>query len=48
METDVAKDDGHNPATRYDYLHTSYQYALPLTNQEPEYATPIIERHNFR
>ncbi|CAM4644607.1 discoidin, CUB and LCCL domain-containing protein 1 isoform X1 [Lepidochelys kempii] len=22
-----------------------HEYALPLTNQEPEYATPIIERH---
>ncbi|XP_067097899.1 LOW QUALITY PROTEIN: discoidin, CUB and LCCL domain-containing protein 1 [Osmerus mordax] len=48
MDTDVAKDDGNDPATHYDYLHTSNQYALPLTNQEPEYATPIIERHTFR
>ncbi|XP_067402744.1 discoidin, CUB and LCCL domain-containing protein 1 [Emydura macquarii macquarii] len=22
-----------------------HEYALPLTNQEPEYATPIVERH---
>ncbi|XP_062323599.1 discoidin, CUB and LCCL domain-containing protein 1 isoform X1 [Osmerus eperlanus] len=48
MDTDVARDDGNDPATHYDYLHTSNQYALPLTNQEPEYATPIIERHTFR
>ncbi|XP_062980808.1 discoidin, CUB and LCCL domain-containing protein 1 isoform X2 [Elgaria multicarinata webbii] len=25
-----------------------HDYALPLTNQEPEYATPIIERHAER
>ncbi|XP_042602120.1 discoidin, CUB and LCCL domain-containing protein 1-like isoform X1 [Cyprinus carpio] len=34
--------------SHYDHLHTGIQYALPLTNQEPEYATPIIERHAFR
>ncbi|KAJ8275129.1 hypothetical protein COCON_G00097540 [Conger conger] len=42
------KDDPADPAAHYDYLHTANQYALPLTNQEPEYATPIIERHTFR
>ncbi|XP_031957441.1 discoidin, CUB and LCCL domain-containing protein 1 isoform X2 [Corvus moneduloides] len=25
-----------------------HEYALPLTSQEPEYATPIIERHTAR
>lgn len=43
-----AKDEPPDPAAHYDYLHTANQYALPLTNQEPEYATPIIERHTFR
>lgn len=47
IDTDT-KDDANDPATHYDYLHTANQYALPLTNQEPEYATPIIERHAFR
>ncbi|KAG8444624.1 hypothetical protein GDO86_009691, partial [Hymenochirus boettgeri] len=29
--------------------HTNrHEYALPLTNPEPEYATPIIERHIFQ
>ncbi|XP_066532893.1 discoidin, CUB and LCCL domain-containing protein 1 [Hoplias malabaricus] len=45
MDTDP-KDEVN--AMHYDYLHTTNQYALPLTNQEPEYATPIIERHAFR
>lgn len=27
---------------------TSHEYALPLTNAEPEYATPIVERHLAR
>ncbi|XP_071370710.1 discoidin, CUB and LCCL domain-containing protein 1 [Centroberyx affinis] len=47
MDADT-KDDATDPATHYDYLHTANQYALPLTNQEPEYATPIVERHAFR
>ncbi|KAK1796173.1 hypothetical protein P4O66_009250 [Electrophorus voltai] len=47
MDTD-AKNDANEAASHYDYLHTANQYALPLTNQEPEYATPIIERHTFR
>lgn len=46
MDT-AARDDPCDPASHYDYLHTANQYALPLTNQEPEYATPIIERHVF-
>ncbi|KAM6185335.1 discoidin, CUB and LCCL domain-containing protein 1 [Rhynchocyon petersi] len=25
-----------------------HEYAMPLTNQEPEYATPIVERHLMR
>ncbi|XP_069091469.1 discoidin, CUB and LCCL domain-containing protein 1 [Pleurodeles waltl] len=31
----------------YDFPHRAsrHEYALPLMNQEPEYATPIIERH---
>ncbi|XP_072542285.1 discoidin, CUB and LCCL domain-containing protein 1 [Salminus brasiliensis] len=47
MDTD-AKEEINETTTHYDYLHTANQYALPLTNQEPEYATPIIERHAFR
>lgn len=46
MDTET-KEDPSNPSTHYDYLHTANQYALPLTNQEPEYATPIIEHHTF-
>ncbi|XP_028809444.1 discoidin, CUB and LCCL domain-containing protein 1 isoform X2 [Denticeps clupeoides] len=42
------KDDPSAPSSHYDFLHTANQYALPLTNQEPEYATPIVERHTFR
>ncbi|XP_041109046.1 discoidin, CUB and LCCL domain-containing protein 1-like isoform X1 [Polyodon spathula] len=49
IDTDTKEEIGRqDPATHYDYLQTANQYALPLTNQEPEYATPIIERHNFR
>ncbi|KAK1337979.1 hypothetical protein QTO34_001083 [Cnephaeus nilssonii] len=29
-------------------LPRSHEYALPLTNPEPEYATPIVERHPAR
>ncbi|XP_036405090.1 discoidin, CUB and LCCL domain-containing protein 1 [Megalops cyprinoides] len=47
MDTEAKDEPGEN-ATHYDYLHSANQYALPLTNQEPEYATPIIERHTFR
>lgn len=47
MDTD-AKDNTNEATSHYDYLQTANQYALPLTNQEPEYATPIIERHTFR
>lgn len=47
MDTE-AKDEVNEASTHYNYLHTANQYALPLTNQEPEYATPIIERHAFR
>lgn len=42
------KDNTNEAMSHYDYLHTANQYALPLTNQEPEYATPIIERHAFQ
>ncbi|KAK6488713.1 discoidin [Huso huso] len=49
IDIDAKEEIGRqDPATHYDYLQTANQYALPLTNQEPEYATPIIERHNFR
>lgn len=47
MDTD-AKDKDIEATSHYDRLQTGIQYALPLTNQEPEYATPIIERHAFR
>lgn len=47
MDTE-AKDKDIEAASHYDHLQTGIQYALPLTNQEPEYATPIIERHAFR
>ncbi|XP_041716557.1 discoidin, CUB and LCCL domain-containing protein 1 isoform X2 [Coregonus clupeaformis] len=46
MDTET-KENHSDPSTHYDYLHTANQYALPLTNQEPEYATPIIEHHTF-
>ncbi|XP_041106979.1 discoidin, CUB and LCCL domain-containing protein 1-like isoform X2 [Polyodon spathula] len=49
MDTDAKEEISRkDPATNYDYLYSANQYALPLTNKEPEYATPIIERHNFR
>ncbi|KAK2864303.1 hypothetical protein Q7C36_003457 [Tachysurus vachellii] len=48
IDTDSSKDNTNEGTSHYDYLHTANQYALPLTNQEPEYATPIIERHTFR
>lgn len=47
MDTE-AKDKDSEATSHYDHLQTGIQYALPLTNQEPEYATPIIERHAFR
>uniref|UniRef100_A0A672PLV1 Discoidin, CUB and LCCL domain containing 1 n=1 Tax=Sinocyclocheilus grahami TaxID=75366 RepID=A0A672PLV1_SINGR len=47
MDTE-AKDKDIEATSHYDHLQTGIQYALPLTNQEPEYATPIIERHTFR
>ncbi|XP_053344437.1 discoidin, CUB and LCCL domain-containing protein 1 [Clarias gariepinus] len=43
-----AKDNTNEATSHYDFPPTANQYALPLTNQEPEYATPIIERHTFR
>lgn len=46
MDTDAKDDSPHSAdGSHYDFLSTANQYALPLTNQEPEYATPIIERH---
>ncbi|XP_060046540.1 discoidin, CUB and LCCL domain-containing protein 1 isoform X2 [Erinaceus europaeus] len=47
-----AEETGPNTEVRshYDCPHPSshHQYALPLTNPEPEYATPIVERHLAR
>lgn len=48
MDMANTKDNTKEATSHYDYLHTANQYALPLTNQEPEYATPIIERHTSR
>ncbi|KAJ8270718.1 hypothetical protein GJAV_G00118470 [Gymnothorax javanicus] len=48
MDTETKDELPPDSTPHYDYLHTANQYALPLTNQEPEYATPIIERHAFR
>ncbi|XP_006840037.1 PREDICTED: discoidin, CUB and LCCL domain-containing protein 1 [Chrysochloris asiatica] len=42
MSTDAG---GHYDCPQHGGRH---QYALPLTNQEPEYATPIVERHLMR
>ncbi|XP_042638962.1 discoidin, CUB and LCCL domain-containing protein 1 [Orycteropus afer afer] len=37
-------------SAHYDCPHNAgrHEYALPLTNQEPEYALPIVERHLMR
>ncbi|XP_075270282.1 discoidin, CUB and LCCL domain-containing protein 1 isoform X3 [Opisthocomus hoazin] len=48
------KDEGRRGSsefeTHYHCPHRAkrHEYALPLTSQEPEYATPIIERHTAR
>uniref|UniRef100_G1SJ55 Discoidin, CUB and LCCL domain containing 1 n=1 Tax=Oryctolagus cuniculus TaxID=9986 RepID=G1SJ55_RABIT len=38
------------PGGHYDCPHRTgrHEYALPLTHREPEYATPIVERHLLR
>ncbi|XP_023592963.1 discoidin, CUB and LCCL domain-containing protein 1 [Trichechus manatus latirostris] len=45
-EAGVSVDAG----SHYDCPHRAgrHEYALPLTNQEPEYATPIVERQLMR
>ncbi|XP_028653643.1 discoidin, CUB and LCCL domain-containing protein 1 isoform X1 [Erpetoichthys calabaricus] len=49
MDMDTKEELAHyDLETHYNSLKTANQYALPLTSQEPEYATPIIERHTFR
>ncbi|XP_034621696.1 discoidin, CUB and LCCL domain-containing protein 1 isoform X3 [Trachemys scripta elegans] len=48
MDTeDEEKKDSSVIENHYHCPHRAsrHEYALPLTNQEPEYATPIIERH---
>ncbi|KAG6935757.1 discoidin, CUB and LCCL domain containing 1 [Chelydra serpentina] len=48
MDTeDEEKKDSSEIENHYHCPHRAsrHEYALPLTNQEPEYATPIIERH---
>ncbi|XP_064412285.1 discoidin, CUB and LCCL domain-containing protein 1 [Latimeria chalumnae] len=50
MDTETKDNLGRlEPENHYDCPHVStrHEYALPLTNQEPEYATPIIERHTM-
>uniref|UniRef100_A0A8D0L6J2 Discoidin, CUB and LCCL domain containing 1 n=1 Tax=Sphenodon punctatus TaxID=8508 RepID=A0A8D0L6J2_SPHPU len=41
------KQDSTESENHYHCPHKAsrHEYALPLTNQEPEYATPIVERH---
>ncbi|XP_073432044.1 discoidin, CUB and LCCL domain-containing protein 1 [Dendrobates tinctorius] len=39
---------GQDKETHYDCPLRTNEYALPLTYPEPEYATPIIERHIMR
>ncbi|KAL8186445.1 UNVERIFIED_CONTAM: hypothetical protein K2H54_070482 [Gekko kuhli] len=47
MDTEDEKKGRTDIGNHYLYPHRTnrHDYALPLTNQEPEYATPIIERH---
>nr|XP_056712196.1 discoidin, CUB and LCCL domain-containing protein 1 [Euleptes europaea] len=47
MDTEDEKKGSTDIGNYYLYPHRTnrHDYALPLTNQEPEYATPIIERH---
>ncbi|XP_077157273.1 discoidin, CUB and LCCL domain-containing protein 1 isoform X2 [Paroedura picta] len=47
MDTEDEKTGGTDIGNHYLYPHRTnrHHYALPLTNQEPEYATPIVERH---
>ncbi|XP_069661213.1 discoidin, CUB and LCCL domain-containing protein 1 [Haliaeetus albicilla] len=48
------KDEGRRGSSEFEnHYHcphraNRHEYALPLTSQEPEYATPIIERHVTR
>ncbi|XP_048348210.1 discoidin, CUB and LCCL domain-containing protein 1 [Sphaerodactylus townsendi] len=47
MDTEDEKKGSTDIENHYLYPHRIHRhdYALPLTHQEPEYATPIIERH---
>lgn len=46
MDTDV--NSSQDRENHYDCPLRTNEYALPLTYPEPEYATPIIERHVMR
>ncbi|OCT80306.1 hypothetical protein XELAEV_18027125mg [Xenopus laevis] len=50
MDTEAKETMGSQEIeNHYDCPHRNrHEYALPLTNSEPEYATPIIERHLIR
>ncbi|KAM9233461.1 discoidin, CUB and LCCL domain-containing protein 1 [Dugong dugon] len=51
MDTDASEAGvSVDAGSHYDCPHHAgrHEYALPLTNQEPEYATPIVERHLMR
>uniref|UniRef100_G3T3N1 Discoidin, CUB and LCCL domain containing 1 n=1 Tax=Loxodonta africana TaxID=9785 RepID=G3T3N1_LOXAF len=51
MDTDTSEAGlSADAGSHYDCPHRAgrHEYALPLTNQEPEYATPIVERHLMR
>ncbi|XP_054838263.1 discoidin, CUB and LCCL domain-containing protein 1 isoform X2 [Eublepharis macularius] len=47
IDTEDEKKSSTDIGNHYLYPHRAnrHDYALPLTNLEPEYATPIIERH---
>ncbi|KAM3931622.1 discoidin, CUB and LCCL domain-containing protein 1 [Leptodactylus fuscus] len=48
MDTDKDSFGGQEQENHYDCPLRTNEYALPLTYPEPEYATPIIERHIIR
>ncbi|EGW02607.1 Discoidin, CUB and LCCL domain-containing protein 1 [Cricetulus griseus] len=51
MDTDTEEAKVNTEASgHYDCPHRlgRHEYALPLTHSEPEYATPIVERHLLR
>uniref|UniRef100_A0A6J0UF81 Discoidin, CUB and LCCL domain-containing protein 1 n=1 Tax=Pogona vitticeps TaxID=103695 RepID=A0A6J0UF81_9SAUR len=47
VDTEDEKKDSSEMGNHY-HCPQRVNYALPLTNQEPEYATPIVERHTGR